>query len=978
MNGTVTFLLLLIGFVALLSLALMLRQRLSLRIALRNARRGRWRTVLVVLGLLVATTIISGSLVIGDTVDAVSVHFTYQAIGYTDEGIYNQTPTGLFQLFPYAAYSEIAQASAGNPNVAGLAPEIISPVQLLDRSTGVPQPGLTIIGANANQTDALGDFTADNGSKLAGPSAGGVYLDDQAAQDVNASVGDRIVLYGTTHGTTVLAVPATVQAIVQDDVRGGFFGGGNVFADLATAQSLLNVTGLINFIAVTNTGSLSGGVGVSTSVSQSLNATIAGLHPSYGLSATPLLSENLQQAETSGQSLSDLFLVLGLFSVVAGAMLIVGIFVMLADERKGEMGMLRAIGLRRGQLVSTYYFEGLLYSAGSAALGTFLGVGVGYGLVYAFSVYFASSTVTASAILDSFTATPISLLTAYVVGFLLTLLTVVATSFWVARLNIVRAIRSVPEPPPSRRSYTYLAYVGVVFTLLGAQILRTTYAGTTNLSDPRVGGALLFIGVALIASRFLANRWVFSTLGVALVIWSGVPDLSRWLLGTQHSGGIDALFADGILMVLGAILVYVFNSSLVVRAVTRIAGRQPRTVSVVRIGLSYPGRRPFRTAINLVIFALVLFTVVSVASIGSSLQANLNGLVVSESGGYTFFGYSSQPIPDLPGQVANNSTLAPLYSNVVPLVAGGAEINYSGSGGAFEYSIFAAPDNAPASQDFYTTNHYNFTSTWHGMSASAAFQELSTNGSVAIVDSTFNGPPSPSGVGPAVTTVTPGTVVNVSNPLTGAVRSVTIIGILAQAFVTGIWVAPTTAAALGYQGDSAFFFTTTAGTSVTHADQVTKAAFFAYGLILYNFAQILQKSIQSTEAILGLLEVFVALGLAVGIAAMGIVALRAVAERRGEIGMLRAAGFTRNMVLRVFLLEYSYVALLGIVIGTSLAILLIYDASQNAANLLAFSIPWTNIAIVISIAYVLTVAAILGPSLKASRLPPAEAIRYSE
>ena len=723
--------------------------------------------------------------------------------------------------------------------MVGLAPEIIAPVQLLDRSTGVPQPGLTIIGADANQTGALGDFTADNGSKLSGPSAGGIYLDDQAAQDVNASVGDRVVLYGTTHGSTVVAVPATVQAIVQDDIRGGFFGGGNVFTNLATAQSLLNETGLINFIAVTNAGSLSGGVGVSTSVSLSLNATIAGLHPSYGLSATPLLSENLEQAESSGQSLSDLFLVLGLFSVVAGAMLIVGIFVMLADERKGEMGMLRAIGLRRGQLVSTYYFEGLLYSAGSAALGTFLGVGVGYGLVYAFSVYFASSTVTASAILDSFTATPVSLLTAYVVGFLLTLLTVVASSFWIARLNIVRAIRSVPEPPPSRRWYTYLAYLGVVFALLGAQILRTTYL--RNDQPFRSEGR----GSAPVHRR-RPHRVPVPREPLGVLDPRGrpsrlvrVPDLSRWLLGTQHSGGIDALFADGILMVLGAILVYVFNSNLVVRLVTRIAGRRPRTVSVVRIGLSYPGRRPFRTAINLVIFALVLFTVVSVASIGSSLQANLNGLVVSESGGYTFFGYSSQPIPDLPGQIANNSTLAPLYSDVVPVVAGGAEINYSGSGGAFEYSIFAAPDDAPSSQDFYTTNHYNFTSTWHGMSASAAFQDLSTNGSVAIVDSTFNGVPSPSGVGPAVTTVTPGTVVNISNPLTGAVRSVTIIGILAQAFVTGIWVAPTTAAALGYQGDSAFFFTTTAGTSVSHADQVTKAAFFAYGLILYNFAQIL-------------------------------------------------------------------------------------------------------------------------------------------
>ena len=976
MDPIVAFLLVLVALIGLLFLVAILRQRLPFRIAVRNVRRGRWRTVLVVLGLLIATTIVSGSLVIGDTVDAVNVHFTYQSIGFTDEAIYNQTPSGSFELFPYSLYTSIAAQASGAADIAGLAPEIVDTVQILDHTTGVPQPGLNLVGADANQTGPLGAFTADNGTRLAGPSGAGVYLDDQAAQDVNASVGDQVVLFGAPHGAMIISVPATVQAIVQDDTRGGFFGGGNVFTDLATAQELLNATGLVNFIAVTNTGSLAGGVAPSTTVSERLNTTIATIHPNFGVSSNPILAENLQQAETSGQSLQDVLLVLGLFSIVAGAMLIVGIFVMLAEERKGEMGMLRAVGLRRGQLVYTYLFEGLFYSAGSAFAGTFLGVAVGYAIIYAFSTYFASSQVTGAAILDSFTATPLSLAIAYVVGFVLTLLTVLATSAYVARVNIVRAIRSLPEPAPTRRTYNFLAYSGILIALVGGLLLRATYSGSGNLWPPLVGGGLLLIGAALVASRFFLNRSVFTALGIALILWDGVPALTHLIVGTQHSGGIDALFVDGILMVLGAILIYVFNSNLVVRAVTRAAGGRPRTVSVVRIGLSYPSRRPFRTAINLVIFALVLFTVVSVASIGSSLQTNLNGLVVSESGGYTFFGYSSHPIPDLPSAIANNSTLAPLYSTVVPMVAGGSIVNYSGAGGAFDYTLFAAPTTAPPSQNFYATNHYNFTATWHGMSQSAVFADLADNASVAIVDSSFNG--ISSGISPATTTVSPGLAVNVLNPLTGANRSLIIIGIMNQAFVAGIWVNPGTATALGYHGATAFFLTTTPGTSPVHAAQVTKAAFFVYGLLLYNFAQILAKSIQTTEAILGLLEVFVALGLAVGIAAMGIVALRAVSERRGEIGMLRAAGFTRGMILRVFLLEYSYMSLLGIAIGTSLAILLIYDASQNAANLLSFSIPWSNIAVVVAISYALTVAAILGPSLKAARLPPAEAVRYSE
>jgi putative ABC transport system permease protein len=956
--------------VAALSLVLILRQRLAFRIAIRNARRGKWRTVLVVLGLLVGTTIVSGSLVIGDTVNAVSVHFTYEALGYTDEGIYNQSPTVGYVPFPYAVYTSISAGAAGNSQISGIAPEIVSSVQILDRNTHVPQTGLNFIGADPNQTSALGSFVADNGTSLAGPSPGHVFLDDLAASDVNASVGDTLILYGPT------PTSVTIQAIVHDDTRGGFLTGPNVFATLATAQLVLNDSGMVNFLAVTNAGSLTGGVAASSTIAAQLNATIANLHPNYGLAAHTLLATGLSTAESSGSSLTTLFLVLGLFSIIAGAMLIVGIFVMLAEERKGEMGMLRAIGLRRRQLVYTYYFEGLLYSAGSAAAGTVLGVGVGYGLTLALAQLFGSANVTSSAILESFTVSTQTLIVSYVVGFLLTLVTVIVASSRVSRLNIVRAIRNIPEPAPTLRTYTLFAYLGIAVSALGILAFLATYRGGSDISDPVLAGALILVGIALILSRLLPNRVAFSLLGIELIVWAGVAQLRDQLLGHGHSGSIFSIFVLGIILILGGILLFVFNSQSIVAGITALGRGNARRVSVVRIGLSYPGRRPFRTAINLTIFALVLFTIVAVAAFGNSLQSNLDNTITSQSGGYTLFGSSAVPIPDLPGAIANNTSLAPLYSEVVPFVAGGILLNYSGAGGAFPYGIFSAPTGVPASQNFYSSNRYNFSATLDGRSASATFDQLATNTSVAVVDGNFN--PQFGGFGPTIAPLSVGTSIDLLNPDNGAHRTLTVIGILSETFVSGVFVAPPTAASLGYVNESGFLFTVAPGQDALHASQLTKSAFFPEGLILFDFAQILQSSVQATEAIIGLLEIFVALGLAVGIAAMGIVALRAVSERRGEIGMLRATGFTRGMVLRSFLLEYSYVALFGIGIGSSLAILLIWNTSQTAGGLLTFAIPWTNIATVILIAYALTVLSILGPSLKASRLPPAEAIRHSE
>ncbi|HTT25723.1 MAG TPA: FtsX-like permease family protein [Thermoplasmata archaeon] len=956
-----------------ISAILAVRHRITWRIAVRNFRRGRWRTVLIVLGLLVATTIVSGSLVIGDTVNAVSVHFTYQALGHTDEGVYNESPAATYTVFPASYASGMITRLAGDPDIAGIIPEVGASVTIFDRTSGVPQTQISLLGADPNTTGALGTFTSDSGAALVGPSPGHVFLDDLAASDLNASVGDTVVVYG------VATMPAIVQAIVHDDDRGGFLGGPNVFTNLATAQALENYsTDSINLIAVANAGTVQSAVALSDTVSAKLNATLAALGAPVGLKVHELLKDSLAQAETAGNGLTTLFLALGLFSIVAGAMLIVGIFVMIAEERKGEMGMLRAIGLTRYQLVLVYYFEGLLYSVGSALAGTLLGVGVGFGLTYAFSVLFSGGGVTAAAILDSFTVTPQSLVIAYVVGFVLTVLTVLGTSFRVSRLNIVSAIRSVPEPPPTLRTYSQLAYIGVGMAALGALILDRTYAGTTDISEPLIGGALLILGVAFVASRFVRNRPVFTAAGIALLLWGGVSQLRHLLLGTAHTGTIFVIFAEGILLVLGALLVYGFNSDLLVRAVVALTQRRPKTVPIVRVGLSYPGRRPFRTAVNLAIFSLVIFTVVAVASFGASVSNGLSAEIQSQSGGYTYYAYAQNPIPDLPGQIAANHTLAPLFSEVVPLITGPVAVNATGFGTAYADAVHAAPTNASPSSDFYSTNQYNFSSTLDGRSAASIFQLLATNDSVAVVDSGYAAGGVSFSFGPAHPSVSVGQTITLTSGRNADVEHLEVVGLLSESFVSGVFVNPHVAARLNYTGTNTFLIKTAPGVGESRAADLLKAAFFPYGLITFDFAQILQSSIQTTQAIIGLLEIFVALGLAVGIAGMGIVALRAVVERRTEIGMLRAEGQTQVGVLTTFLLEYSYIALLGIGIGTSLGIVLDYQSSGAGVGDFQFTVPWANIALVILVAYGLTIAAIIGPSIKAARLPPAEAVRYSE
>lgn len=126
---------------------------------------------------------------------------------------------------------------------------------------------------------------------------------------------------------------------------------------------------------------------------------------------------------------------------------------------------------------------------------------------------------------------------------------------------------------------------------------------------------------------------------------------------------------------------------------------------------------------------------------------------------------------------------------------------------------------------------------------------------------------------------------------------------------------------------------------------------------------------------------FMALGLIVGVAALGVISARAIVERRQQIGVLRAIGFRRAMIEAALLLESSFVALTAIVVGSGLGLLLarniIRDSqSQPSWDNLTLVVPWGSLAIIFVTVYAVALLATLAPAVRASHIRPAEALRY--
>ena len=117
-----------------------------------------------------------------------------------------------------------------------------------------------------------------------------------------------------------------------------------------------------------------------------------------------------------------------------------------------------------------------------------------------------------------------------------------------------------------------------------------------------------------------------------------------------------------------------------------------------------------------------------------------------------------------------------------------------------------------------------------------------------------------------------------------------------------------------------------------------------YGVQADTFRSLVDDRLSSQAQFISLLEGYLSLGLLIGIAGLGVVMVRAVRERRREIGMLRAMGFGAKVVRRSFMVEATFIAVQGILIGGVLGLVTGYSVLSKSATFggqpASVHVPW--------------------------------------
>jgi len=662
------------------------------------------------------------------------------------------------------------------------------------------------------------------------------------------------------------------------------------------------------------------------------------------------------QADRWGSAFTDLFVVLGAFSLFSGMLLIVLVFSLVALERRTELGITRALGARRGDVILLLAIEGGLYSLISSLFGLGAGLALAFGIIS-----LAQSLVEQYGFHLEPVVQPTSLVASYGLGVVLTFVAVTATAWRSSRFSIVTAIRDQPDPVPATpgwRGFLVSALPAVAGPVLVgfAVIHRVSLAYAAGVALAIVGAALVARWALLRAGLRGPERVVFTVAGLALIVW--------WMLPVSlFPAAVEMSFLSGVTMLLGAVWVVAYNVGL-------LRGL-PAPSGLWRLSTAYVAANRFRTGLTLAMFALVVLSLtVSAVLLTATRLAYADPAAVTS--GWDIHVQSTLPPRDLRADLSSSGVVSPGAFSAIgaasPLRVEGIQVRAGGGARWAPVNVFGVDAGFVA-----------------GVRAplvggdAGAWSQLSRPGTAIVGAGLLQSVPNRLRVSDAEGRDFRNAVLWLRDTRgTQTAVRVEAVG-LADArgpFGNAIVLNSATLAGWPTPDSGGYYLSVSPGANARE---------LAAGLNLSApdlKASTIGDELRLVQGVRGLLNMilqgFMGVGLLAGVAALGTLSTRAVVERRRQIGVLRALGCTARAISVGLLVESGVVALLGAGLGIGVGLFVAQSTVAFLSRIspeLVFGIPWEQIGLVLVVSVGAALLMTILPARQAARLTPAEALR---
>jgi putative ABC transport system permease protein len=965
------------------------RRTIIFKLGIRNMVRRKTQTTLIVVGLALSTLIIAAALGTGDTIDNSITSDVYSNLGQVDELIVTSQVTDTKvdltsqQSLPPNAFEMIDRSVAGDPNIDGVLPMLETRLPVLNDAGQLAEADVVVTGLDPDRVSSFGGLIDTDGKTidLSQLASDQVVVSAKLAGQIDATVGTQLTLHvgDTPHQFSVAAIAKDTYLSGTRRSRDTYLEYAGLTMPLGTLQTLLDRPGEISVIALSNTGNSKAGGKLTDEVVTRLEPAFAG----HGLGIDTIKQDRVDDAELIGSNFTSIFVVLSMFSVISGVLLIILIFTMLASERRTEMGIERAIGTQRRQLIHQFVAEGAGYSFGAGLIGVTLGALAAIGIAQGMKIVFGSYAPIEAHV------TPRSLLVAYTLGMAITFLTVVAASWKISRVNIVAAVRDIPDVVSGKRKWSTLIWAGLL-TLVGV-LMALMGSGGSSAEAFSVGMTFAPLGLVLFLRYFgLPGRLLYTAVGLYTVGFWMMPQSTFKSLFGEFDFGIAMFFLSGIFAVVGATIVILQNNDILLAGVSRLGGLFRSKLPAVRTAVAYPSAARGRTGLTIAMFSLIIFSLVLIATMNANFLASALGDEANAGWDVRAEAVTSNPPSDFVGTLQQQGVDTSQFESVGVVTNPDESSSEIRMAGAEEWKIWPV---LGVDQQFIDHSEIVFGQRAVGYATDAdIMQALATQPNVAVIDA-FAVPAegdlgsdgdifSLTGLKSGEEVFDPITV-ELQNPKDGSAYSITIIGVIDSKIgsLFGLYANQQTIDAIYPSVTSTSWVVSLKDPNASgDVAKSIESALLTSSVQATSIRDDLRDQQKEESGFLYIIEGFMGLGLFVGIAAVGVIAFRSVVERRQQIGVLRAIGFQREMVSLSFMIESLFIVGLGVfsgaILGLQLAHKMVLDPNQGFSSDISFVIPWTTIMPILVVTILVSMLMTWIPAQQAGRIAPAEALRY--
>ena len=704
-------------------------------------------------------------------------------------------------------------------------------------------------------------------------------------------------------------------------------------------------------------------------------------------------ADSIKSIEGAGASFSALFLIFGTFLVIAGLLLIVNLWIMSADDRSEQWGLLRAIGASSHDIEWLLRIEGAILAIPGCILGSILGLGLAALLMGGFGAFFEAT----FGVGFSFAWTSKSLIIGAISGFLLSVFTLRISSFVLSRRNSISSLRGLST---DNSAIKFWGIVSAIFFSVGAFVCLIMSFVLNDLS-PSLGHSLLVSGVSLLLlvlvfpvewmlRKFLPQRpkllgFELSREGVSWRLSSSIVGMliimCCILLSSDERVTDTSLIISGVFLLVSGVMIASSLGALVMRRLLfKVAESRPIFSAVFSLSISYPQSRPLRTAASMGMYSIVVFALIALSGYSALFAGVVSDLGDNSRGEFDILMTGSgQDLDTSPllawseDDLERNGIDSLVIMDVGLCIIRGEDTNATYS------SLRGIPTN------FLDAGALPL-SEWDqslGNTQLEVWEAILSNPNLAIVDASI-GLDSYSVLGALPVEgkgISSGSMIEMRDPLRPMVQTnLRVAGVLtedASLLMSGVLVSSSTFSSLS---ESSTGMAWIAVSDETHVDEIAsnlQLEFGSDGANVLVVDELFDQIRVILVSLLGLLRVFLALGLLIGVSGLAVVTARSINQRKQQIGVLRAIGMQSRQIVTSILMEVGWISGLGTINGFLAGLVfhrLLFKTYIEGEGTI-FVIPWAEFISIILLSLFMTLVAVWLPVRRGAQIPPTQAMR---